>query len=266
MPSRRTLGPILVALAMLLVTPLASAQVNAEALRTTLKANPKFLDIEGALVGHAGNTQTLTFSGSAFAGIHYGHNVFFVKASADYGQAMDVTNVARWMGHARYNYEFTERFALEIFAQAQHDRFRRIEVRDLYGAGLRYAFYSDKDSDIFAGTSYMFEHESISVITDGSALNGKGGEPNDFWNRNSTYLGLNSKITPIVEGATTTYIQPRFDKPKDFRILSESWLSVQITKMLSAKVTGSLWYDSEPPLGVKTFDLEVKNSLVVKLN
>ena len=262
---RRILGPALVSLATLLAAPHAFAQVNAEALRTTLKANPKFLSLEGALVGHAGNTQTLTFSGSAFAGIHYGHSVFFAKASADYGQAMQVTNVARWMNHARYNYEFSERFALEIFAQVQHDRFRRIEVRDLYGAGVRYGIYTDKDNDIFLGTTYMFEHEAVSVISDGSALNGQGGE-NNVWNRNSTYFGLNAKLSPLVEGASTTYIQPRFDRPKDYRVLSESYLSVQITKVLSAKVSGSLWYDSEPPLGVKTFDLEVKNSLVVKLN
>ncbi len=261
MPCRTPLGPI-VALATFLVAPRASAQVNAEALRTTLKANPKILSIEGALVGHAGNTQTLTFSGSVFGGIHYGHSVFFAKASADYGAAMDVTNVARWMTHGRYNYEFTERFALEVFAQAQHDRFRRIEVRDLYGVGVRHAFYSDTDSDIFVGTSYMLEHESISTLANGGGI---GGE-NNVWNRNSTYLGLNSKISPLVDGATTTYIQPRFDRPKDYRVLSESWLSVQITKVLSAKVSGSLWYDSEPPIGVKTFDLEVKNGLIVKLN
>ena len=261
MPCHRILGPILV-LAMLLAAPHANAQVNAEALRTTLKTNPKFLSLEGALVGHAGNTQTLTFSGSAFAGIHYGHNVFFVKAAADYGQAMDVTNVARWMTHARYNYEFSDRFALEAFAQVQHDRFRRIEVRDLYGIGVRYGLYTDKDNDIFVGTTYMLEHETISVLSDGSGL---GGEKN-VWNRNSTYFGLNAKLSPLVEGASTTYIQPRIDRPKDFRVLSESWLSVQITKVLSSKVSGSLWYDSEPPIGVKTFDLEVKNSLVVKLN
>ena len=258
MPCRR-LG-LSAVLATLLVAPHAPAQVNAEALRTTLKANPKFLFIDGALVGHAGNTQTLTFSGSVFGGIHYGHSVFFVKAAADYGAARNVTNVARWMNHARYNYEFTERLALEVFAQVQHDRFRRIEVRDLYGIGARYGFYTDKDTDVFAGTTYMLEHETIEALPDGT-----GGEKN-VWNRNSTYFGINSKLTTLVDGSSTTYIQPRFDRPKDFRVLSEGALSVQITKILSAKVSGTFWYDSEPPIGVRPFDLEVKNSLSVKLN
>lgn len=243
-----------------LAAPDAGAQVNAEALRTTLKANPRFLWLEGALVGHAGNTSTLTFSGSVFGGIVYGHNVIFVKASADYGQAMSTTNVARWNTHARYNYNLTEDFAFEGFVQVQHDRFRRIEVRDLYGLGVRYSFYRDKDNDVFAGTTYMLEHETIDSLADGT-----GAEKN-VWNRNSTYFGINAKITALLDASSVTYIQPRLDRPSDFRVMSESWMSAQITKRLAVKVTGTFWYDNDPPLGVKQYDLEIKNSLALKLD
>ena len=34
-------------------------------------------------------------------------------------------------------------------------------IRDLYGAGLRYTFYQDKESEIFFGTTYLLEHEVI---------------------------------------------------------------------------------------------------------
>ncbi len=247
-----------VLLVVLATTSVARAQVNAEALRNTLKKNPTFLWLDGALVGRAGNTQTTTFSGSIFGGVTREPHLFFSKASADYGAASGETNVARWLAHARYNYRLSSLVALEALAQAQHDRFRRLTVRDLYGAGLRFVPYEDDDVEVFFGTTYILEHEVI-----GSSGPDQGS--NDLWHRSSDYVGANWTVAPIVEASTVTYIQPRFDRPADFRILHESFVSVSITKRLSARVSGSLWFDSEPPVGVKTYDVEVKNSLVVKL-
>jgi hypothetical protein len=245
-------------LVVLATSSVARAQVNAEALRSTLKQHPTFLWLDGALVGRAGNTETTTFSGSLFGGATDDPHLFFAKASGDYGHATGSTNVARWTIHARYNYRLSSLLALEALTQAQHDRFRRLAVRDLYGAGLRFVPYEDDELELFFGTTYVLEHEIISATEE---------EPlsNDIWHRSSDYLGANWQVTPIVVASTVTYVQPRFDRPADFRILHESFLSVTITKRLAARVSGSIWYDSEPPTGVKTYDLEIKNSLEVKL-
>lgn len=237
----------------------AEAQVNAEALRSVLRKHPRFLWLEGALAGRAGNTETMTFGGSLFGGLTHEPHLAFTRLSADYGEARGATTVARWMAHARYNYLLTSVVALEALAQVQHDRFRRIQVRDLYGAGLRFSILRRDDIELFAGTTYLFEHEIVGQVTGAP-------QTNDTWHRSSDYVGVNLRVAPLVDLSSVTYVQPRWDDPTDFRILSESFVAFSITKILSARVSTTFWYDSAPPALVKTYDLEIKNSLVVKLD
>lgn len=235
----------------------ASAQVNAEALRSTLRDNPTFLFLDGSLDGHAGNTQTMAVSASLFGAVTRDPHVFFAKASADYGEASGETNISRWLVHARYNYNLTPIVALEALAQGQHDSFRRLTVRDLYGAGLRFTAYEEERINVFLGTTYLFEHEILNDV-EGS----RGGA--DTYHRSSNYVGIDGRLDDRVVASFTSYFQPRLDRPKDFRVLSEGVISVTLTKRLAASVSGSVWYDNEPPFGVKTYDLEVKNSLSLK--
>ena len=235
----------------------ASAQVNAEALRSTLRDNPTFLFLDGSLNGHAGNTQTMAVSAALFGAVTREQHLFFMKASADYGEASGELNISRWLVHARYNYNLTSVVALEALAQGQHDTFRRLTVRDLYGAGLRFTVYDEEKLNVFLGTTYLFEHE---ILTD---VEGSPGGA-DTYHRSSNYVGINGRLDDRVVASFTSYFQPRFDRPKDFRVLSEGVISVTLTKRLAASISGSLWYDNEPPFGVKTYDLEVKNSLSLK--
>ena len=202
-----------VALAILLVSGSANAQVNAEALRSALTTTPKFLWLQSSLAGNAGNTSTLTYSGSIFGGILEEPHLVFAKASADFGEASGITNTAKWVTHARYTYRASELVSLEGFVQVQHDRFRRLAIRDLYGAGLRFAIYQSTDTEVFAGTSYMVEHEVIGEVT---------GSPgtNNVWNRSNDYIGVNFNITSFVNASSVIYAQPRWAHPLDFRILS----------------------------------------------
>jgi hypothetical protein len=257
---RSVLGAIQIAataLALLASRP-ASAQVNAEALRSTLRQNPRFLWIEGSLVGRAGNTETMTFGASAFGGVTSAPHLFFSRLSADYGHARGESTVARWMAHARYNYALVGPVSLEALTQVQHDRFRRLAVRDLYGAGLRFDIVKETDLEIFAGTTYLFEHEVLESVPGSASYD-------NVWHRSSNYAGANLRVAPVVDFSSVTYAQPRFDRPLDFRILSETFVSFNITKLLAARVSASVWYDNRPPFGVRTYDVEVKNSLVVKL-
>ncbi len=260
-PSRTRARALLAAsfaFALVFFSSFANAQVNAEALRSTLRTNPRFLWLEGALVGRAGNTETMTFAASAFGGLTSEPHLFFSRVSADYGQARGATTVARWMAHARYNYRLTSTVALEALTQVQHDRFRRLAVRDLYGAGLRFDIINEDDVEVFAGTTYLLEHEVLEPITGSASYN-------DVWHRSSNYGGINLRAAPLVDLSAVTYVQPRFDRPLDVRVLSETLVSFTISKLLAARVSATVWYDSRPPFGVGTYDVEVKNSLVVRL-
>lgn len=236
----------------------AYAQVNAEALRSTLRQNPRFLWLQSAIAGNAGNTNTITYSGAAFGGLTSLPHLAFARAAIDFGAANGSTNVSKSVAHARYNYVLTPVIALEALAQVQRDRFRRLSLRDLYGAGLRFTLYETPDNELFCGTTYLFEHEIIGDIPGSRGTN-------DIWHRSSDYFGFNVNVTPIVQASSVVYVQPRWDRPLDFRVLSDTVVAFTITKLLSAGVSANLWYDNRPPAGVHTYDLAIKNSLIFKL-
>lgn len=236
----------------------AHAQVNAETLRAALRKNPNFLWIDGAFVTRTGNTEGVTLAASLFGGVTRPPHLFFGKAAADYATtADDVPTVARSLAHLRYNYVTTPFLYLEVLAQVQHDTFRRLAVRDLYGTGLRFNVVREKDFELFAGTTILLEQQ---VILSTSLYPGNS----VVWARSSDYAGMNVGLGGIGELNTVTYVQPRLDRPRDFRLLHETIVTLAITKRLAAKLSAMITYDHEPVAGVTPADFELKNSLAVK--
>ncbi|MDB4943848.1 MAG: putative outer membrane protein [Labilithrix sp.] len=238
--------------------PDARAQVNAETLRAQLRETPKFLWIDGALASRTGNSPGFSVSAGLFAGYTAAPHLFFAKATAEYGTTIDQELiVAKSLLHLRYNYMTTRFLFLEVLAQVQNDHFRRIAVRDLYGTGLRFNWIREKDFELFHGNTILLEQQSVTAQDDYPSSNA-------VYVRLSNYLGVNANLWDIGTLTTVTYIQPRFLKPKDFRLLSETNITFSITKRLAAKFSFNVTYDREPPAGVLPLDLEVKNSLAVK--
>ena len=61
-----------------------------------------------------------------------------------------------------------------------------------------------------------------------------------------------------------TYVQPRFDRFSDLRILQDAALEVDVVKHLSLLVGVTVAYDSDPPDGVETTDISFAPVLRVK--
>ena len=248
-----------VVVALLTVAPhWARAQINAETLRSQLRKTPTFLQLEGAIDSRTGNAPGFSISAGAFGGITRPPHLFFAKATADYGTTTgQQLIVAKSLLHLRYNYETTKFLYLELLAQVQHDHFRRIAVRDLYGTGLRFNWIREKDFELFHGNTILLEQQRISALDpypSESAVNA----------RSSNYLGVNLNFWDVGALTTATYLQPRLIRPKDFRVLSETNVSFDINKRLSAIFSFNITYDSVPPGGVLPLDVELKNSLAVK--
>ena len=235
----------------------ARAQVNAETLRDALRKNPDFLWLDGSVASRAGNSRGASISASAFGGITRAPHLFFGKASSEYGTANDELIVARSFLHLRYNYQTTPFLYLELLAQVQHDEFRRLTVRDLYGTGLRFNWIREKDFELFSGTTIVLEQQ---VISPTDPYPGRS----DLWARSSNYAGVNVAFWDIGSFTSVTYLQPRVDRPKDYRVLHETILSIAITKRLRAMLSANLTYEHEPVPGILPADLEIKNSLGVK--
>lgn len=235
------------------------AQVNAEAIRSQLSRDTQLATLDASLVTRAGNTEGTTFGGGVLAAIIKRRHLAFARAQADYANAEGATTVSRAFAHVRYNYTLLSELAMEGYAQLQSDRFRRLALREVIGIGPRWEILHKNHIEIFAATSYMLENE---VLTASEEPPDRRHE--DFYHRSSSYAGINYVIDDKSQLTSVTYFQPRFDRPKDYRLLNESALILGVTKLLAVKVSITLRYDSEPPVAVKPLDLEVKNSLQVR--
>ncbi len=114
-----------------------------------------------------------------------------------------------------------------------------------------------KDFDVYVGTGYMFERDVIAVQL------GAPDESRQVRHRFSSYVTVQWELDARSVLSTTMYVQPAFEDVTNVRLLDETLLSFKVTKLLVASVAGSVRYDSDPPTGVKTTDMEIKNTLSV---
>lgn len=236
---------------------LAHAQINAEAIRSQLTRNTKMAAIESSLVTRAGNTQGVVFSGGIMGALVYYRHLAFGRTQADYVSSEGNATVSRGYGHLRYNYRIDRPLAIEVFGQLQSDKFRRLTLRQVAGVGPRWEIIDRDSIEVFVATAYMFENEVLSEIPEDRRRD-------ELHHRWSSYAGINLVMDERLQLTTVTYMQPRFDKPRDFRLLHETSLIFGINKLLSAKLSASIRYDHEPPVLVKPIDAEIKNSLVLQ--
>lgn len=253
-----SLPTALVALAALLSPAEALAQVNVEALRADLRQKPALASLEGSFTGRTGNVESVVVGGAAFGAARFGRHAMFLTSQADYARFNGQTQVSKSFLHARYDYGVTDVLFGEVFAQQQQDKFQRLLLRELVGAGPRFLL-ADEDAFRFAvGTAYMFEYERINV---------PAGAPDPSLStahRWTSYATGTWSPDKRVRATGTIYVQPRFDEPSDARILAEGSVGTDITGRLGVKVISTIRYDSAPPTTVKTTDIEVKNAFVLK--
>jgi hypothetical protein len=248
----------------------ASAQVNTETLRKRIKAVGYSLILEGSLTGDTGNTEGIAVGAGAGGGWGKDPHLLFAYARFDYAKYNGATSVDKSFAHVRYNYELKRRLWGELFAQAQSDAFQRLDLRNLFGIGLRLRVLPDvepksvepKSFDVFVGAAYMFERDAITAVP---GATGPQNQSIQIWHRWSNYVTLQWEIDPRAIIATTTYVQPAFNDFGDVRVLNETLLTFKVTKMFAAGIACSVRYDSEPPTAVLPTDTEIKNTLTLTL-
>ena len=79
--------------------------------------------------------------------------------------------------------------------------------------------------------------------------------------RFSNYASLTLRAHPKIIVTSVSYVQPRFDEPSDFKILSVTQADFEIAGMLHSRVDVTVRYDSVGPADVSSTDLEIKNGL-----
>ncbi|MCA9596528.1 MAG: DUF481 domain-containing protein [Myxococcales bacterium] len=253
-PRKKAIGRSLVVLGLAFARP-AAAQVNVEPMRAKLEDDGLGGSVDARFAGRLGNSEGLTAGGDALIGGRSEPHFGFLALNGDYSRLNGSVQLARYFAHARYNFTLATRWWWEVFAQVEHDRFRRLTFRKLLGTGPRFALMQGEPLAAYLGTAYMLESETLDVQA------GSGDDSAPLAHRSSSYLSLLAQPDDRVTLVSTTYFQPRFDEPSDYRVLSVTAAKFAISKLLTAGLTFTLRYDSEPPTGVQRTDAELNNTL-----
>ncbi|MFO7563478.1 MAG: DUF481 domain-containing protein [Enhygromyxa sp.] len=202
----------------------------------------------------AGNSNRLEVSTSAgIAYRHRRHVVFLVGSSkystrtrANVGEGLSqlFEPSSRFINkanlHLRYNYEFLAWLVGEAFTQVERDEFLLLEGRVLFGLGPRFVPFNDGRFSLALGSHWMLEYEALDPAQVVAPLPAQ-----TLVHRSSSYLSL-VYTTERLRMSSTTYLQPRFDRVSDLRLLSEANLEVTLIEPISIRLTLRLRWDTMP--------------------
>ena len=166
--------------------------------------------------------------------------------------------------HIRYNYELTPALWLEVFTQYEYNQFLLLDRRFIGGLGLRLALTQGQKGGVYLGTSAMVEEER---------LNPEMIDPSEQtqrlnW-RSSTYLSATYLPKDGITWTTAVYLQPRFDAFSDYRLVTETGLSLKLSKRFAFTFDARYRRDSAPPktpqgsAEVIATDVSIKNGIKV---
>lgn len=203
---------------------------------------------------HAGNEKRT--GANLAAGLTYKkeNHLSRFHASLDVGRAFGEVTSQKAFVNARHLWQVHEGVAPFGFVQVDHNPFRGLAVRDLFGAGVDLRMGRSKHAEAHLGLSVMGEHQvhNEGFVDDDSGLHA----------RFSTYATVAVKTEGILL-ASTTFFQPRVDQPANFRILQELSMTLDVNTYLDWNVLLRLEQDSRPPNDIEPFDLALRSGIVV---
>ncbi|MCG8329685.1 MAG: DUF481 domain-containing protein [Chitinophagales bacterium] len=247
---------------------LSSQVVNTEKLR--LEDSHKALGGEAALTfGMARNKagQTLSLGSRLRLELSKGNSRWMFLGAYNRTQfnKVDVPGSApknftnNGFAHLRYNYRINDFITWEAFSQGQFDEIQQLDRRLLAGTGPRIRLLRTDSSHLYVGCLYMYENEvSYNEFEDFPR------EENLLYDhRISTYFSGAYSLNNYFTINLVVYYQPKLTQWEDYRISSETSLSVQLSKTLSFNTYFQLIYDAKPPVPVPNTMYVLRNGLSV---
>ena len=251
-----------------LVPSVAEAQVNAEVLRPNPFRAGLSGGLEGSLALARGNIELFDLGGAGRVQYQTLHPAtsstalpfvaqrIFLAANGRFADRSGVAFISQGFVHARWTGMWHPRIGSDLFAQYQFNEFLRLTGRAIVGAGLRAELIHEPVFMLWAGSGYLFEYDRINVLP------GATDPAETYEHRLTNYLTARlALLSDHLWLQSTTYLQPRFDAPSDYRALTELELLLKINEALGLGNTLSLLYDSAPPTGVVRSDLRLFSTL-----
>ena len=231
-------------------------QVNIESLRDHNKKEGVSLEIGAGFLGQTGNNNILT--GDLKTDLHYkiNNNYFFIKLETAKGKKDNIYFVDNSFAHMRLTKMHSQYIGGEIFTQIQNDKFKKLNIRQLNGLGIRSEVFKGEKDIVSLGIGAMTDYEIIE-------------ESSSFDYRGTSYISVAHGFDKENRNQITLvgYYQPLFVNPEDYRINAELNLKSSLIETLNISLELSVvyLYDTNPPAEVLTNDLIIKTGLLLRI-
>ncbi len=160
--------------------------------------------------------------------------------------------------HFRVNLLRKMKLSYELFAQAQADKARGLELRTLAGGGIRYRVLRSQNSSIYFGTGFMHEHEEWENPELEQRL-----MVADLL-KSTNYVSGKVKLNEQVSTEGIVYYQVGYDDTISRfrnRVSGDVTLQVKLTNKFSFRTNFSCVYEDEPIVPVTRFVYAISNGI-----
>ena len=183
-------------------------------------------------------------------------NTVFLTSNYSFTRLNDNRFVNNALSHLRFIRRHSPRVSYELFGQHQFNEFIRLEQRLLFGGGGRFQVLEAPQTEMFLGTGYMLERETLDLAAE--LPEARRSEHHRSTNYLTVRYNSEDERFRLVE---TLYVQTRVDRLEDYRLLLETSFEIQLLRRLALAINLNVTHDSEPPIGVKETDVVLSNSL-----
>jgi len=187
-----------------------------------------------------------------------GKSASYLLLNRAYGESLSVPYTDKAFVHLREIYQATPRLAWEAFVQGETDRFARLTLRQLYGAGARFTFKPGDNSLIYLGTGAF----SVGETLDDKPGTTDGGTTSLV--RANLYLVVKYSLNDRIKLINSTYLQPALSDSQDWRMLESLSLQVALSDTLAWKMSLGYRHDNQPPQTLGPLDQSFSSSLVYR--
>ncbi|PID81935.1 hypothetical protein CSB20_00445 [bacterium DOLZORAL124_64_63] len=227
-----------------LLTPPARAGIILNTLDGGITAKPGVSGSLGSLFSaKGGNTEKINLETGGRLDWSDGKQRLRLQIMAEYEETAGIETERNIVGHLRHNRRLGERFSSVMFAQIQHDPFKRLERRWLVGAGLRREMVRTEKVLLALGATPMLEIERFKEEAKSRARG-----------RLSIFLNFSRRLRESISLQTSAFYQPLFADLGSVRGMIDVALVVEMTGSLKLKAGYMGERDSEPASGVKKND------------
>lgn len=234
-------------------------QINTEILRSVKPNLGYYHTINLEMQINKGNSEMFRMKTSYRVDFIDSTNRAFAIISYENANSLDKQIINKGFIHLRFMQNFNQPLEYEYYYQKEFNEFTRLLDRNILGGNIRFNIFNINEPStqlkLSIGSGAMFENESVK-----QAYNW---QTNEF--KFNEYLSLFFKINENVTLSSIFYYQIAMMNFSDKRYLSNSTLFFKINKNLRLSSSLNMYYNSLPPDGVKPFDLDFMNGIIIDL-